>query len=330
MTVTLDNPVTTPTLTPSVKSFTTRQAPWMKLGPQIDHEVDAATAAKLGGLDFTVELRSARFDAVNENGSRTNVTVPSRKAIVRTDRFGVSSFIDYVSKDYEVVQYADAFTFMDAINPRYTAAGSLSDGRQGFIVAQLPEFLSLNLEINGEVDPHDLYVIVRTSHDRTKAMEISIMPLRTRCMNQLALDSFSQSAPQRWSIKHIGDVESKIKHAERLITVLPEYAEIYATKARKMGSVKVSDEQARDILKRVLPDKAKRDDRINAIMAGYHESPHVGYVGTGWGLANAVSEYFDWGRNTGTRTDQSQFTSGLTGDTAKYFNRTVQLILNRA
>jgi hypothetical protein len=41
-----------------------------------------------------------------------------------------------------------------------------------------------------------------------------------------------------------------------------------------------------------------------------------------------VSEYFDWGRNEGTRTAQSQFTSGLTGDTAKYFNRTAQLLLN--
>jgi phage/plasmid-like protein (TIGR03299 family) len=336
MTATLEAPVTTAVEAPiqtapesASKSFTSRQAPWLKLGPQIDGDVNAAEAAKLGGLDFTVELRSARFDALNENGSRTNVTVPQRKAIVRTDRFGVSSFIDFVSKDYEVVQYADAFTFMDDINPRYVAAGSMSDGKQGFIVAQLPDVSQIPLEINGVLDPHDYYVILRTSHDRSKAMEISLMPLRGLCMNQLALNSMTQSAPQRWSIKHIGNVQDKMVEAQRVLKVAPKYAEIFAAKARQLGSVSVTDEDSRSILKRVLPDKVKRDETIDAIMSTYHNDPTVGFVGTGWGLANAVSTYYDWGRNDGTRTDQSKFTSGLTGDTAKFFNRTAQLLLNR-
>lgn len=336
MTVTLDNSVTpvvettqtTPTGYGVDKSFTSRQAPWFKLGPQIDGDVDAATAAKLGGLDFEVELRPAVRPQRRSDGKGWNyVQVPSRRTLVRTDS---DEFIDYVSADYKMLQYGEAFNFMDEVNPRYVSAGSMSHGKQGFIVAQLPEVNALNIEVNGEVDPHDLFVIVRTSHDRSKAIEISLMPLRGRCMNQLALNSFSQGAPQRWSIKHIGDVKGKMDAAQKVLTVAPKYAEIYANKVRQLASVSVTDEDALSILKKALPDKAKRDDQIAAIMSGYHNSPAVGFVGTGWGLANAVSEYYDWGRNTGTRTDQSQFTSGLTGDTAKYFNRTAQLILNRA
>ena len=253
--------------------------------------------------------------------------VPSRRTLVRTD---TDEFFDYVSADYKVMQYAEAFDFMDEINPRYTAAGVMSHGKQGFIVAQLPDITAINVEINGEVDPHEYYVIIRTSHDRSKAIEVSLMPLRGRCMNQLALQSLTKDAPQRWSIKHIGNVQAKLAEAQKVLKVAPKYAEIFANKARQLGSVTVSDDDARSILKRVLPKRAKLDEQVDAIMAGYHDSPAVGFVGTGWGLANAVSEYFDWGRNTGTRTAQSQFTSGWTGDTAKYFDRTAQLLLNRA
>lgn len=325
MTATLET-ITPQSTSPSAKSFTTRFAPWTKLGVQIDTEVDSAEAARLGGLDFEVEFRAASFASVSEKGNKTSVTVPNRKAIVRTD---TGEFFDFVSTDYEVVQYRDAFAFMDKINPRYTAAGTMSHGKQGFLVTQLPDFAALNVEIAGQVDPHDLYVIVRTSHDRSKALEISVMPLRERCMNQLALSSFSVGAPQRWSIKHVGDVESKLKIAEQVLTVVPKYAEIFANKARQLGSVDVTDEDARAILKRVLPDKKRRDETVEAIMSTYHNDESVGFVGTGWGLTNAVSTYYDWGRSDSTRTDQSRFTSGLLGDTAKYFNRTAQLVLAR-
>ena len=128
MTATLETPVTLPTQTTPTgfgvaKSFTSRQAPWYKLGPQIDGDVNAAEAAKLGGLDFDVELRAARFEAISDKGNKTNVTVPTRKAIVRSD---TNEFIDFVSVDYEVVQYSEAFNFMDEINPRYVSAGSMS------------------------------------------------------------------------------------------------------------------------------------------------------------------------------------------------------------
>lgn len=333
MTATLDNPVITPEQTTPTgfgvdKSFTSRQAPWYKLGPQIDGDVDAVEAAKLGGLDFEVELRPAVRPQRRSDGKGWNyVQVPSRRTLVRTD---TDEFIDYVSAGYQMLQYGEAFSFMDEINPRYVSAGSMSHGKQGFIVAQLPDISALNVEINGEVDPHELFVIIRTSHDRSKAIEISLMPLRGRCMNQLALQTFSNAAQQRWSIKHIGDVKTRMAEAQRVLTMAPKYAEIYAAKARQLGSVSISDEDGRSILKRVLPAKAKRDEQVDAIMTAFHTNPAVGFTGTGWGLANAVSEYFDWGRNSGTRTDQSQFTSGLTGDTAKYFNRTAQLVLTRA
>lgn len=323
MTAVLESPATdVVTATPYQQTFTHRQLPWIKLGAQIDHDVTAAEAAQLGGLDFAVGYRTLTYSFGGKK-----IQVPGRKAVVRED---TGDFIDAVSDDYQMVQYADAFSFMDQINPRYVAAGTLSHGKQGFMVVQLPDLTDIDVEIGGVADPHDFYVILRTSHDRSKAIEIALMPLRGLCMNMLGLPSLTRGAPQRWSIKHVGDVDKKLAAAHSTLKRSQEYVKVFRNTARQLSSVKMNDEDTRYVLKMILPDRKRRDQQIDAIMAAYTGSPTVGFTGNGWGVVNAVSEYFQWGRNTATRTDQSMFTGGLTGDAAKYTGRATQLILARA
>lgn len=303
-------------------SFSARQLPWMKVGTVIDTpKVTAAEAAALGGIDFDVELRSISY-----RSGKTTKTVPNRKAVVRAD---TDDFFSVVSTGYKVVQYSEAFEFMDGISPSFVSAGSFSNGKQGFMVVQLDGLEHMDIEVNGVSDPHDLYVVLRTSHDLSKAIEVSLMPLRGLCMNQLGLRSFSKNAKQRWSIKHVGDTSKKLAQAQDTLKNSGEYAKVFTGMARQLGSVTVTPDDFDAVLKRILPDRARRDDQITAIQAAFAESPQVGFGGTGWGAMNAVSEYFQWGRNGGTRTDESLFTSGLSGDTYKYVNRAAQLLLAR-
>lgn len=313
--------------TSSQTMFSVRTLPWAKIGTVIDNPtVDAATAASLGGLDFDVELRPVTYKSVTTEGKPTYKTIPNRKAVVRSDN---EQFFSVVSTDYKPVQYRDAFTFMDGINPNYVAAGTLSDGKQGFVVVQLPGEETLNVELGDDVDPHGLFVILRTSHDLSKAVEVAVMPLRNKCMNMLGLPSLVAGAQQRWSFKHVGDPLAKLKLAQSTLARTSAYVDVYRNTVRQLHSVTLDDDSVKVVLKRVLPDRPKRDDQIAAIVAAYHDSPLVGYHNTGWGLTNAVSEYFQWGRNAGTRTEQSMFTSGLSGDTRKYVSRTAQLLLAR-
>lgn len=307
-------------------SFTTRHAPWARVGTEIHaSDVNAATAARLGGIDFDVELRPLAYRVTDATGHDSWCDAPSRRAVVRADTdelFGVVS-----SERYQLVQYRDAFTFMDGINPRYVAAGALNGGRQGFMVAQLPELTSLDPAPDGNSDPHDLFVVLRTSHDCTKAVEIAILPLRTRCMNQLGLPSLTRDAPQRWSIKHVGNVQGKLGQAQTVLARAERYADAFTTRVQQLASVPVDGERLRLTLRRVLPDRPRRDEQIRAIESAFTSSPHVGFAGTGWGAVNAVSEYFEWQRDSGVRTDQSRFTSGLAGATQTYVNRTAQLLI---
>lgn len=307
-------------------SFSARHVPWMKVGSVIDTpKVTAEEAARLGGIDFDVELR-----AISYRSGKTSKTIPQRKAVVRK---GIDvedeTFFSVVSSGYKPVQFREAFAFMDGISPNFVAAGAMGGGKQGFMVVQLDGLEHMNIEVNGQSDPHDLYVVLRTSHDLSKAIEVSMMPLRGLCMNQLGLKSFNKNAKQKWSIKHVGDVAKKLAAAQDTLKNSTAYAEVFGGMARQLGSVTVTKDDFDTVLKRILPDKPRREDQIAAIQAAFAESPTVGFGQTGWGAMNAVSEYFQWGRNTGTRTNESMFTSGLTGDTYKYVNRAAQLLLAR-
>jgi phage/plasmid-like protein (TIGR03299 family) len=319
-------------MTELTSSFSTRQVPWLKIGTIIDDEsVDAAEAARLGGIDFDVELRSAAYwrPRVDENGNDDGewVEEPTRRAVVRTD---TDEWFSYVSTDYRVVQFHEAFTFMDNVNPRYVAAGALKHGHQGFMIVQLPEHLSVDVVVDGQHDPHDMYVVLQTSHDLSKSLKISVMMLRGKCMNMLTLPSFTANAPQSWSIRHVGDPHAQLEEAHKTLTRASNYREAFERVTVQLGSVRVTSDDLRHIARRILPDRPKRDDQVNAIVNRFETAETVGFRDTGWGAVNAVSDYLQWGRQTAVRTDQSEFTSGLDGDTAKYVRRTAELVMARA
>ena len=323
------------TSTPDVltSSFSSRYLPWVKIGTVIDDEsVDAAEAARLGGIDFEIELEPAGYyrRKSDDNGNDVGewVETGSRRAVVRKD---TGDWFSYVSTDYRPVQYTEAFDFLDQINPRYVAAGAMNHGKQGFMIVQLPEHTRSELDVNGIADPHDLYVVVQTSHDLSKGIKVSVMMLRNKCMNMLTLPSFGASAIQHWSIPHVGDPHAKLLQAERTLKLTSAYQESFERTIAQYVSVDVSPDDLRQMVKRVLPKRLVTiDQQADLIVDRFQHSETVGVGLNGWGAINAVSDYMQWGRNTATRTAQSEFTSALEGDTAKYVNRVAQLVMMRA
>lgn len=301
---------------PANTMVSSRLVPWMKLGELGPDVMTTAEAIQRGGLDFTVSKREAFFKAPNEDF----VQVPNRYAIVRDD---TEEFFEFVGANYPIVQYSEAFKFMDEItDAQYVAAGSLKDGHQGFIVAKLPE---LNLESLADFDAHELFAVLRTSHDKTRAVEASLMPLRRKCMNQLTLRTFSMNAPQRFAVTHAGDVEKRLEAVRDLLVNAKAYAVEYADQVHKLADVHVADHQAEDILKRVIRKSPKQEETIQRITGMWKTDETVGFPGTGWGLVNAVSSYFEWERQGGTA--QSRFLGALEGQTIHAIERTANRVL---
>jgi phage/plasmid-like protein (TIGR03299 family) len=306
------------------QAFTTREAPWMKVGTKlVDEPVSAAEAAKLGGIDFRVVERSVYWkdDEAAAAKKAAYSQIPERKALVRED---TGEWLGLVSSSYPVVQYGEAFDFMDSISPHFVAAGGLRKFKQAFMVVRAPETFT----VLGNEDPHELFAVLRTSHDCSRAVEVMVMPLRGRCMNQLTLTSFRKGVPHRWVVTHTGDVKSKLAAAHDSVKNLGAYAETYTANVQRLADISVTVESATQILTRVLPDRPQRAVVVEKIVAGWQTSPAVGYPGTGWGLVNAVSEYFDWQRPGGS--PESRFLAAIEGQTHKAINKTTAALLTRA
>lgn len=316
--------------------FSTREVPWMKLGKLVEQPVTAKEAAKLAKLDFTVSLQDVAWIGFgNEGGLNVNNVIhpiKGRKAVIADDNGDFMGFVS--SKSYHSLQYGEAFDFMDAINPLYVAAGGLRSRRQGFMVVK-PSGID-EVAILGGQDPHGLYAVLRTSHDCSRATEVSVMMLRNRCMNQLTLQSFTKGVPYRWSIKHTSTQAAKLKEAQQSLENIGIYVRQYAKNVAKLANVQLSDGKARELLKMTIPmpkGKTQRTEdqytaRIDKIMQLFWTSPQVDFAGTGWGLVNAVSEYHEWTRAGGT--PESRFVNALEGQTHKRINRVAMLVMANA
>jgi phage/plasmid-like protein (TIGR03299 family) len=291
----------------------TREVPWMKLGKLAQNPMTAAEAAELGGLNFQVEKRPLAFAQYNGD-IVTWKSFADRVAVVRTD---TEQMVGVMAKTYPIVQYREAFDFMDTVHPQYVAAGALKGGKQGFIVVRVPD----HFKVLPHFDPHEMYMVLRTSHDGSRAVEVMMMPLRNRCMNQLTLQSFSAGVPHRWAITHSGNVHAKLAEAQKSLTNADKYVSRFEENVDKLTALSIkTDEKATALLKNVLPDRPRRDDQIATILSNWHTSDTVGkqFDHTGWGLLNALSDHLDWGRNGGTA--ESRMIGAVQGSTHKLLN----------
>lgn len=303
---------------------TTREVPWMKLGKITDKDVmTAEEATKLGGLDFTVSKRKIAIATYKDKPESDVITWKASSDKIAVVRDDTEFILGYMSPTYPLLQNAEAFDFMDGVAPHYVAAGALKKGRQPFVVVKAPETITV---LDGE-DTHELFLVLRTSHDGSRAVEVMAMPLRDRCMNQLSLQSFAAGVPHRWSIKHTGNMQAKMKDAQDSLKKLGAYANAFENNAHKLTKVKITDDDATDLLEKTLPNRPKREQHIERIITTWHQSDKVGFDYTGWGLLNAVSEDYDWGRSGGTA--ESRFIGALQGQTHTMLNRVAGRLLSR-
>lgn len=300
------------TETPAPGPWTTRTVPWAVVGQISTTAKTASEAAELGGLNFDVE--KWYVDGVNPDNPNERIRANERAMLVRAD---TKEWVGIMSKDYPVLQYREAFDFMDTISPNYVAAGALKKGKQGFMVVEPPETMNLL----GDFDPHELFAVLRTSHDGSRAIEVSVMPLRKRCMNQLTLASFSANVPHRWAIKHTSSMKKKLEDAQVSLKALGAYAKQFEENALRLLDITLTDGQAKDLLTESLPDRPRTGEQITAIINSWHTAETVGkeFDWTGWGLLNSASDYYDWGRSGGNA--ESRFVGALQGQTYNAINR---------
>lgn len=152
--------------------FYVRETPWHGLGVKVEEAVSSGEALWLSGLDWHVVQKDIYAEDKKINGYKANIRDSDGKVL------GV------VSDRYRIVQNDEAFAFTDALlgeGVRYETAGSLSEGRQIWMLARLPEKYIIN---GDEIAP---YLVFSNSHDGSGAVRVAITPIRVVCQNTLNL-----------------------------------------------------------------------------------------------------------------------------------------------
>jgi phage/plasmid-like protein (TIGR03299 family) len=279
-------------MTATLDPTPTRSTPWGRIGVSTEGATTAREAIVRAGLDWTVDphpvqlaprTKTAPDGTVIEEPART---IPDRFAMIRSDN---SVIMNLASSRYVPYQNVNAFSFMDHFVAQdlgtFETGGSSRGGRSVFLSMQLGE----DVRIGGE-DVTGMYLLLRTSHDGSGRISVNVTPVRYECTNMNAL--LIGNVLQSWGITHTGDVEGKMKEAQRTLELYGLYKSAYEWVGNELVKVTVSDNDLVKLLEETLDDRPRRDDEVEGILTQFRSSPNIqNFRNTGWGALNAVSEY---------------------------------------
>ena len=259
----------------------TRTVPWHGLGTKVDEAPTSADALRLAGLDWTVDQKNIQLCG--------GAKIQNYKANVRSSDGQV---LGIVSDRYKIVQNSEAFEFTDSIiggDVRYETAGSLNGGKKIWLLAKLPE-----TEIVG--DKTEPYMCFSNTHDGSGAIRVCMTPVRVVCSNtlNLALDNARRS----WSVRHTGDLRSKMHEARICLQMANAYMGELAKEADRLANTTVTRAQLDQILDELFPidESSSQREKENVkklkdeFMVCYFAPDILKFRGTAWGAVNAMSD----------------------------------------
>lgn len=245
---------------------------WHELGTVIPEQaVSIDRALELAGLDWQVELA----DILTEE-----VVIPGRKATIRRIPNGPNASLaevrplGVVTDRYVPVQNRELFEFGDAIvqaagGAHWHTAGSLAGGRR---VWGLIDLGSIAITPDEEIAQ---YVAVLGSHDGTSGVHALVTNVRIVCQNTWSWAL--QGAPRKVSIRHTGDVQSKLGEAQRVLGIVADRTAAEVAEAQELLSMPFSSKEFATMIDVLVPIDDDASDRSKTIAKKKREVLWQGY-----------------------------------------------------
>jgi len=284
----------------------TGATPWHGLGVQLDNPATAAEAIAAAGLDWDV-IQKDVYTRDTLGGFRA---IPNKKAIVREDTDEVFAVM---GSGYTPTQNRDAAgPMMDGVialgEAVYETAGSLFNGRRIFLLAKLPNEITINKD-----DVVQPYILLSNSHDGTTALRMQLTPIRVVCWNTLS--AALRGTSKGFYAKHTRNILSRAAEARDILGLADAYYQMFARQADQMLNTRLTVIEVQDYLQKVYQFKADKtySDQDHRVVAAYETTLDLlahptntlgGMAGTAWAAWNAVTYYVDHERVVRGASDQ--------------------------
>lgn len=273
-------------------AFYTKEPAWHGLGTVVAEAPTSEEALHLAGLDWEVE----KAPIFLKEGAEF-IEQEDKVALRRTSD---NSVLGYASPDYTIWQNREAFAFADAllnnndgVPVTFESAGSLRGGKRIWLLAHLPSKLILGDEVAN-------YVVIHSSHDTNYAPGAAMTPTRVVCMNTLT--AALRDAPRQWKTRHTGDLQSRVKEAQRTLNMANAYMDSFEAFAENLQQKQINARQLDDIIELVfpiLPDEGPvRKDNVMALRSQFMDvfnnamsTDLQAFRGDAWGVYNAFGDF---------------------------------------
>ncbi len=230
--------------------FYTREVPWHGLGTRVEDSPSSEDALKLAGLDWDVIPKPLFTEGASD----------PIEGFVANVRSTDNTVLGVVSEKYKAVQNKTAFAFTDALvgtgEVRYETAGALAGGRKVWMLAKLTGTTKI---LGDQVDP---YLLFSNNHEGTGAIRVAVTPIRVVCQNTLNIAL--RNANRAWSTKHMGDMDTKLREAERTLNMSRMYMAQLAEEADLLSQYTLRKDQIELILDALFPIEDDATDRVKA------------------------------------------------------------------
>jgi len=275
--------------------------PWHKLGTELAGPATAAAAIRAARLDWTVS--KVPLYATKPGSS---MLVSDQFAVVRDDQWGKAEcqVLGIVSKGYEPLQNAAAFSFFDPIVGKsaaiYHTAGALGNGERVWMLAKLPS----QIVVVGD-DVADKFLLLSNSFDGESAVQVKFTPVRVVCQNTLVL-ALSDGPTIR--IAHTPNMQQRLDDARRLLGIVERGFTGLADTFRAMCKLTLDASKLDEYLAEVFPSPKDPDNEKAAkrIQHDRARASHLFVAGIGnnlpgvrrtlWAAYNGVTEWVDHGK----------------------------------
>ena len=228
----------------------TRRNPYTVIGTHCEYEVNSAHDLMVkAGLDWEVTLENV---FINETDP---IEVPDRYATVKWID-GKIEPLAVVGSRYKVLQNSEIFSCLDDIvnnsDARYGAAGELKGGNVVWATIELPANVTV-----GD-DPHNAYVIARTSHDGSMPFQMTPVVNRLSCTNQINAAMMSGKAKGiYYRVKHSPNSSINPDDIRKAFKIMNEDVQKYATVSSYLRSIEFSNSEFKNFVNRVYPLPSK-------------------------------------------------------------------------
>lgn len=263
-------------------NFDNRKTYFNGCGEAIKNATSLEMAIKLAKLDWTVEKQPIYLNPMK--------IIPNQFATVRTDE---NKVLGIVGKNYEILQNAEAFDFLDSLvgsgNAKFETAGYRNDSASFITCSTEP------MKILG--DEFVPYILFMNSFDGSGAVRVMFTPIRVFCSNCLV--RAIKNAENKISVRHSRSMTERLEIAKEVLFTNTKYLEGLKTEAEKLAVKPFSAEAFEKLIKELF--KTKEGDsvliqernliQIEALLKAYNQADLQNFNNSAWKAIQAVADF---------------------------------------